>query len=136
MTVADSDGRPLLRTDLFGPIDSPTYGCDTPPASPDEVTGLFQKYHIMGTLALCSLGLDDFDHHGTSPRFADYVLPICLSATTYYAEHYRKVSGKLDLFATEGNPRARTWLNPDLWPSLGASMAAIRTCFDGPAEGH
>ena len=87
---------------LFGPIDSPTYGCDTPPASPDEVTGLFQKYHIMGTLALCSLGLDDHEHHGPTARFADYVLPICLSATTYYAEHYRKVGGKLDLFPAHG----------------------------------
>jgi hypothetical protein len=83
---------------LFGPIDSPTYGCDTPPASPDLTTGLYQKYHIMGSLALCNLGLDDWQYHhteGTSAgvmdaaakeRMRDFVLPICLNVTTFYRE--------------------------------------------------
>ena len=95
---------------VFGPIDSPTYGCDTPPASPDKVTGLYQKYHIMGTLALCSLGLDDFDYHQKTARLVDYVLPICLNATTYYALHYKKVEGKLDMFPAQGE---ETWQCPD-----------------------
>ena len=41
---------------IFGPIDNPTYGCSTPPASPDLATGLYQKYHWVGTILLCSLG--------------------------------------------------------------------------------
>jgi hypothetical protein len=106
---------------LFGPIDSPTYGCDVAPRSPDQVTGLYQKYHIMGTLALCSLGLDDWDYHtgdevapsisrATRERMSAFILPICLNATTYYAEHYRSgPSGKLDLFPSQGE---ETWQCP------------------------
>ena len=34
---------------LFGPIDSPTYGCNIPPRSPDLATGLYQKYVLRCT---------------------------------------------------------------------------------------
>ena len=104
---------------LFGPIDSPTYGCVTPPRSPDLVTGLYQKYHIMGTLALCSLGLDDWDYHSGNVATADtaarermleFVLPICLNATTFYDEHYSLTGGKLDMFPSQGE---ETWQCPN-----------------------
>jgi hypothetical protein len=106
---------------LFGPIDNPTYGCGTPPADPDATTGLYQKYHIMGTLALCSLGLDDFDYHSGSldaamdselrQRMMEFVLPICLNATTFYAEHYAHTGpgGALDMFPSQAE---ETWQCP------------------------
>ena len=104
---------------LFGPIDNPTYGCETPPASPDKATGLFQKYHIVGTLALCALGLDDFDYHSgggvvdpaMKQRLAEFVIPICLNATTYYLAHYPQTGpgGKLDLFPAQAE---ETWQCP------------------------
>ena len=90
-------------------------GCATPPRSPALATGLYQKYHIMGTLALCSLGLDDFDYHSgedvapelaqaVRSRMAEYILPICLNATAYYAEHYPLTGpgGTLDMFPSQG----------------------------------
>ena len=123
MTVADSDGRPLLQTDLFGPIDTPTYGCNIPPRSPDLAVGLYQKYHFMGTLALCSLGLDDWDYHsGASAhsatakaareRMRNFILPICLNATTFYFEHYNPTGpdGKQDMFPSQAE---ETWQCPD-----------------------
>lgn len=111
---------------LFGPIDTPTYGCDIPPRSPDQAVGLYQKYHIMGTLALCSLGLDDWDYYYSGEpiasaamaeatahgRMRDFILPICLNATTFYFEHYKASGpeGKLDMFPSQGE---ETWQCPD-----------------------
>ena len=107
---------------LFGPIDSPTYGCSTPPASPDLATGLYQKYHIMGSLALCNLGLDDWQYHhimggdgaaaeaAARERMRDFVMPICLNVTAFYHEHYRlDGEGKLDLFPSQAE---ETWQCP------------------------
>lgn len=114
---------------IFGPIDNPTYGCSTPPASPDLATGLYQKYHWVGTVMLCSLGLDDWDYHrdpsssisrsGTDggesaasaaarKRFEEMVLPICLNSTTFYAEHYSNdtADGKMDMFPAQAE---ETW---------------------------
>jgi hypothetical protein len=77
----------------------------------------------MGTLALCALGLDDLDYHSgdgvpaamaaaVRRRMLAYVLPICLNATTYYAEHYKQrgPGGALDMFPSQGE---ETWQCPD-----------------------
>ena len=64
-----------------------------------------------GSLALCNLGLDDWQYHyragppeggaaeaAARERMRDFVLPICLNVTTFYHEHYRLgEDGKLDL---------------------------------------
>lgn len=74
----------------------------------------------MGTLALCSLGLDDWDYHSGASgmaepareRMKEFILPICLNATTYYFEHYRLngPGGKQDIFPSQGE---ETWQCPN-----------------------
>ena len=112
-----------LSANLILMCSSTRYGCQTPPRSPDLATGLYQKYHIMGTLALCSLGLDDWDYfsgedvapdvaNAARTRMAEYILPICLNATVYYDEHYplsKDGNHKLDMFPSQGE---ETWQCP------------------------
>ena len=72
----------------------------------------------MGTLALCNLGLDDWQYHvqgadeagddaAVRKRLKRFVLPICLAATTFYHEHYQTDGkGKLDMFPSQAE---ETW---------------------------
>ena len=75
----------------------------------------------MGTLALCNLGLDDWQYHvqgadeagddaAVRKRLKHFVLPICLAATTFYREHYKTDGkGKLDMFPSQAE---ETWQCP------------------------
>jgi hypothetical protein len=70
------------------------------------IVGLFQKYHIVGSLMLCNLGLDDYQYHGAAAegRLNEYVLPICLAVTDFYRQHYRlDTQDKLDMFPAQGD---------------------------------
>jgi hypothetical protein len=80
-----------------------------------------QKYHIVGSLLMCNLGLDDYEHYNGSTdaaavaaavaRAQQYILPICLQTLTFYSEHYANdAHGKLDMFPSQAE---ETWQCPD-----------------------
>ena len=109
----------------FGTYDNNGFGYGCSEKANHIASNTYIRYHIVGSLELVFLLLDDFDFTGNKTVAQSYLLPIAQTVLTYYDKHWPNKDSKTGKTVFFPSQSLETWQCPNI-------PATVSTCVTNP----